>query len=65
MEENQRALVVILEKEKHSKSKWNRYCQSKYIRFAGDVILGVVNFKLRRMRNFGAKKYSMLLVMGI
>ena len=63
--ENQRALVVILEKEKDSKSKWNRKYSKHIYKISGRRYLGKVNVKLLRMRNFEAKKYSMVLVMGI
>ena len=63
MEENQRALVVILEKEKHSKSKWNRKLSKHIYKMSGRRYLGKVNVKLLRIRNFEAKKYRMVLVM--
>ena len=63
MEENQRALVVILEKEKHSKSKWNRILSKHIYKMSGRRYLGKVNVKLLRIRNFEAKKYRMVLVM--
>ena len=65
MEENQRALVVILHKEKHSKSKWNRKLSKHIYKISGRRYLEKVNVKLLRIRNFEAKKYSMVLVMGI
>ena len=63
MEENQRALVVILEKEKHSKSKWNRKLSKHIYKMSGRRYLGKVNVKLLRIRNFEAKKYRMVLFM--
>ena len=63
MEENQRALVVILEKEKHSKSKWNRKLSKHIYKISGRRYLEKVNVKLLRIRNFEAKKYRMVLVM--
>ena len=63
MEENQRALVVILEKEKHSKSKWNRKLSKHIYKMSGRRYLGKVNVKLLRIRNFEAKKYRMVLAM--
>ena len=63
MEENQRALVVILHKEKHSKSKWNRILSKHIYKMSGRRYLGKVNVKLLRMRNFETEKYSILLVM--
>ena len=63
MEENQRGLVVILEKEKHSKSKWNRILSKHIYKMSGRRYLGKVNVKLPRMRNFETEKYSILLVM--
>ena len=65
MEENQRSLVVIFEKEKHSKSKSNRKYSEHIYKISGRRYLGKVNVKLLRMRNFEAKKYSMVLVMVI
>ena len=63
MEENHRALVVILEQEKHSKSKWNRKLSKHIYKISGRRYTGKANVKLLIMRNFEAEKYSMLLVM--
>ena len=63
MEENQRALFVILEKEKHSNSKWNRKLSKHIYKISLRRYTGNVNVKLLRMRNFEAKKYRMVLVM--
>ena len=60
---NHRALVVILEKEKHSNSKWNRKLSKHIYKISGRRYTGYVNVKLLRMRNFEAKKYRMVLVM--
>ena len=60
---NHRVLVVILEKEKHSKSKWNRKLSKHIYKISGRRYTGKVNVKLRRMRNFEAKKHRMVLVM--
>ena len=58
---NQRALVVILEKEKDSKSKYNRKLSKQIYKICRRrYFLCVVNVKLGRMRNFEAKKYRMV-----